>query len=657
MTFLSAKLKKRDVPILKKYSESFVPILITALLLFCNPVHSQSDRENDTIINVTPGSYVQIRDSISFFLNDTLIRLPSSVIPAINSKKDKNLLYYDSLKAKASRKPFTRKIYDLVVISPQPVENRKISSKSDENYLNYRGRKIKSISFIRLNVFGTNINNPATINLSKTNNLLNKTHVNTSDRIIRKNILFSAGDTISPLTLSDNERILRELPFIDDARIIVVPVSEEEADILVITKDVYSLGANYDYGGFKKGELSVFEKNILGTGHEFGIIIPFNSDKPDSPGIGVDYTINNLLKSFINIKIDYKDGLGSTTYGLNLNRTFISAVTKYAGGVLVRQMYTTTDLDTMPEPVPLKYNLQDYWMARSFLFNKESVSRFIIGARYLNNNVFRKPDIQPDTYYKFQRYQIYMADAALSVQKFYKTNLIYGYGRTEDIPYGGLARITAGREINEFKNRTYLGADISAGKSFPKFGYIYSSLALGSFFNNKVSEQGIFYSRLNYFTNLLPVGRFKSRNFINIDYSRGFGRYSDEYLRFIENNGFTGFKNDSIRGTQRFTVSIESVLFSPANYHGFRFAFFGFSDLGFLSNSNEVLGNGFSLISLGFGLRVRNDNLLFNTLQIRLAFFPNPPMYSVINNLTISGEQPLKPNNFNAGKPVIIPFR
>ena len=76
-------------------------------------------------------------------------------------------------------------------------------------------------------------------------------------------------------------------------------------DIIVLTKDVYSLGANYDYGGFKKGELSVFEKNILGTGHEFGIKIPFNSDKPDSPGIGGNYTVNNLWKSFINLNIDY----------------------------------------------------------------------------------------------------------------------------------------------------------------------------------------------------------------------------------------------------------------------------------------------------------------------------------------------------------------
>jgi hypothetical protein len=652
------KLKKPDVSILEKYYKLLRPALIPALLLVCFNVNSQGNSEkDDTIIRVAPGSYIQIRDSLSFFVNDSLLSLPSSIIPVLKSKKDKNLLYFDSLKQKASRKPLTKKIYDLVVISPPSIETKKITGSSEESFVRYAGKTIKSIDIIRMDVFGTNINNPASVSSSKSSNLLNNTHKNTNERIIRKNILFEAGDTLSPLTLSDNERILRELPFIDDARILVVPVSEDEVDIIVLTKDVYSLGANYDYGGFKKGELSVFEKNIMGSGHEFGIKIPFNSDKPDSPGFGANYTANNLWKTFINLDIVYLHGLGSTMYGISMNRNFISATTKYAGGIMVKQMYTTTDLDTMPVPVPLKYNLQDYWIARSFLVDKESVSRILIGARYLNNNVFRKPEIQPDTYYSLQRYQLYLASAALSVEKYYKTKLIYGYGRTEDIPYGGLLRITAGREFNEFKNRTYLGADISAGKAFPDIGYFYTSLALASFFENKENEQGIFYSRLNYFTNLLPVGRFKSRNFITIDYSRGIGRYSDENLRFMENNGFTGFRNDSITGTQRFRVSLESVFFSPANYHGFRFAIFGFSDLGFLYSSDQVLGHGITLLSLGLGLRVRNDNLLFNTLQIRLAFFPNPPMYSRINNLTVSGEQLLKPNNFDAGKPEIIPFR
>lgn len=643
--------------IIRKYPEYLRPILFTAFIILTGTANSQDLPEKDTVLIVEPGAYIQIRDSLSFFTNDTLLRLSTPIIQASNEKKDKNLLYFDSIKLKSSKKSFTKKIYDLVVVSPPQVETKKIIVTSDENYIRYSGKTIRHIEIIRMDVFGTNINNPAAVSNKTFNNLLNNTHVNTNERIIRKNMLFSAGDTVSPLTLSDNERIIRELPFIDDARIIVVPVSVDEADIIVLTKDVYSLGADYDYGGIKKGSLSVFEKNILGTGHEFGIQIPFNSEKPNSPGFGGYYKINNLWKSFINLNVDYLSGLGSTTYGISLSRNFVSAATKYAGGIMVMQMYTTTDLDTMPKPVPLKYNLQDYWIARSFLINRESVSRIIIGARYLNNNVFRKPEIQPETYYSLQRYQLYVASVALSVQKYYKTNLIYGYGRTEDIPYGGLIRLTAGREFNEFKTRTYLGADFSAGKSFPDVGYFYTSLALTGYFKDGSTEQGISYTRLNYFTNLLPIGKFKSRNFVTLDYSRGIGRYSDEHLRFIESNGFTGFRNDSINGSSRFTLSLESVLFSPANYHGFRFAFFGFSDLGMLSNSNTTIDKRFTLLSLGIGLRVRNDNLLFNTLQIRLAFFPNPPMYSQINNLTISGEQLLKPNNFNAGKPLIIPYR
>jgi hypothetical protein len=633
-------------------------LLVVPVLLFLNAEGNSQDQYNgDTIIRVPPGTFIQVRDSLSFFLNDTLLKLPASIIRSSGLKQDKNILYFDTLKQRASRKPLTKKLYDLVIISPTPVETKNITRTSDESYIRYSGKKIKSIEIIKMEVFGTSINNPAQVNSSKSNTLLNKTHFNTLERIIRKNILFAEGDTLSPLMLSDNERILRELPFIDDARIMVVPVSENEVNIIVLTKDVYSLGAQYNYGGLNQGELSVFEKNILGTGHEFGVRIPFDSHKPDSPGIGGYYTINNLLKSFININVNYLSGLGTTTYGINISRNFVSATTKYAGGAQVMQMYTTTNLDTMPVPAPLKYNLQDYWMARSFLINKESVSRIIIGARYFDNNVFTKPDIQPNTYYSLQRYQLYLASVALSVQKFYKANLIYGYGRTEDIPYGGLVRFTAGREFNEFKVRTYLGTDVSAGKSFPEIGYFYGSLAVASFFNDHNREQGIFYSRMNYFSNLLPLGRFRSRNFVTIDYSRGIGRYTDEHLIFIENNGFSGFKNDSIYGTQRFTASLESVLFSPTNYHGFRFAFFGFTDIGFLYSSNQVLGKGVTLLSLGLGLRIRNDNLLFNTLQIRLAYFPNPPMYSRINYITVSGEQLLKPNNFDAGKPLIIPFR
>jgi hypothetical protein len=631
---------------------AFVMFLFTSVY-----VYSQSIPGNDTIIRITAGTFIHIRDSVSFFSNDTLLSLPSSFIPVNSQKQDKNLLFYDSLKSKLSKTLLTRKLYDFVIVTPDKVNTKQIIDNSDANYLAHTGKKIRNIEIQRLNVFGANINNPASADTKKIENLFNKTHINTNEYIIRKNLLFAKGDTISPLTLSDNERILRQLSYIDDARIIVVPVSEDEADIVVLTKDVYSLGGSYSYKGLKKGSLSVFEKNIAGTGHELGFEIPWDIDTIGSPGFGVHYYIDNIWRSFVNMNIYYTNALGTETYGFNLNRNLVSSATKYAGGISVKHMYTTEDLDTILVPVPLKYNLQDYWIARSFLLNRESVSRIIIGARYTNNNVFDRPYILYNSFHYLQNYKIFLGTTAFSIQKYYKTKLIYNYGRTEDIPHGGLFKVTLGREINEFGNRNYLGTETSIGGSIKALGYFYASSGFGTFLDGKKTEQGIWSVNMKYFSNINNFGNHMIRNFVNMEYTRGFDRNTDEYLLIEDDNGFSGFANDSIKGKQRLTVSLESVFFSPVDVYGFKFAFFSFADLSFLNGTNEVIGNGYSLASIGLGIRIRNDNMVFNTFQIRLGFFPNPPDYSHINHLVMSGEQLLSPKSFDPGQPSIITYQ
>jgi hypothetical protein len=72
---------------------------------------------------------------------------------------------------------------------------------------------------------------------------------------------------------------------------------------------------------------------------------------------------------------------------------------------------------------------------------------------------------------------------------------------------------------------------------------------------------------------------------------------------------------------------------------------------------HDYFGSGDILSSVGIGVRIRNDNLLFNTLQIRLCFFPNLPDYSRVTNLIISGEQLLKPENFEPQRPSLLPFK
>ena len=648
---------KPEHDLIRKYWLSGRFLFLPVLFFIFISSYSQQTILSDTLLKIRGTvlalDAISIRLSYSSPVNSSSLKL----IPPYDSENEKNLIFLDSLKNKASKTLITRKLYDFVIISNGPVSNKVITGTSDGSFRSYSGMKIRKIEIRRLGVFGTNINSPDYYDPNKIENLLNKTHANTNEKIIRKNLLFSEGDTISPLTLSDNERYIRELPFVDDARILVVPVSDVDADIIVVTKDVYSLGAKINIKGFDKASVSVFEKNIFGMGHQLGVEIPYNADLATSPGFGVNYLINNFSRTFIDTRAYYYNALGKETYGIDLNRKLVSSVTKYAGGIAAYAMFTSDDLDSLPEPAPVKYTMQDYWLLRSFLLNKESVVRLIVGARYTNNNVFSRPYIEPDSYHRLQKYQMFLGSVSLSAQKYYKANLIYGYGRTEDIPHGGLINFTFGRELNEFKNRYYLGATVSVGEPVRRLGYFYTSAGFAAFNNEGKTEQGMVMFRTNFFSNMSYIGSYRMRHFLNVDYTRGIGRYADEYLDFISENGFSGFRNDSTGNSQRLTIGYESVFFSPVDFYGFRFAVYGFADCGFLFGTHDYIGSGDILSTIGVGVRIRNDNLVLNTLQIRLCFYPNLPDYSKINHLLISGEQLLKPDNFEPSRPSILPFK
>lgn len=640
-----------------KYTHITGSLIISCLLLFHCGLYSQKHSEPDSIFQSISGDYLKRLDPRLFSNAGWPVTIPQKLIPPSFAEDDRNPLI-DSLRVKASKYLITKTLYDFVVVSGEPASSGSAGGSSQNDYLRYSGKIIRKIDIQKLDVFGTEIDYSLVSNPGRLENFLNKTHTNTAEHIIRKNLLFSEGDTLSPLLLSDNERILRQLPYIEDSRIIVVSESDSFVDILVLTKDVYSLGASAEFRSATKGSASLYEKNIFGIGHELSLKVPFDQDSAGSPGIGIYYNINNISKSFINLNLQYYNALGRTSYGFAADRQLISSSTKYAGGICVCQTSTTTDLDTLPEPEPLKFNHQDYWLSRSILLNPEKAARLILGVRYLNNNVFRHPDILPDSYHSLQKYKIYLASLSFSVRQFYKTNLIYGYGRTEDLSDGMLVNFTAGWESNEFKQRFYSGISLSAGKKLNSGGYFHGNAGLAAFRNKNETEQGILMFRANYFTKLLYAGTHRLRNFYNIDYTRGFGRYKDEYLLFNTENGLSGFRNDSLRAErQRLTMSIESVLFSPSKTYGFRIAWFAFGDLGYLFGSNQLFNQGKVISRIGLGVRLRNDNLVFNTLQIRFSFYPNLPRYSSVSNFNVSGEQLLNPDNFEPGRPDLLPYR
>lgn len=565
--------------------------------------------------------------------------------------------FYDTLKVRAEKTRITRLLYDIVVVTPPSGNLIREKLGSTKPYGQYEGMIIRRCEIIRLNAFGTNINDPQVNNPTPVEKVLNSTYIKTHTFVLRKYLLFEQGDTISSLQLSDNERLLRELPFVEDVRIEVIPSADNLADVVVIIRETYPVGFDVMLNDISSGRLTLFTRNFGGLGHELDIALPYKFEEYPYPAIGIKYAVKNIAHSFSNLILDFSDGLGSTSAGGTFHRPFVSSDTKYAWSASMRMTSTMEDLDTMEVPSPLKFISQDYWASRSFMLNRDKVTRLIISARYLNQNVYNRPEIDDNSYYRLQKYQLYLGSIALSTQKFINTSLIYSYGRTENIPYGYLFEAVAGRENNEFKLRDYVGFRISYGNVFDGLGYVYGGVAFSTFFNKTRTEQGVFQASLRYFTPLIHAGGSQVRTFLNLYYIRGFNRYSDENLYLKSTNLIRGFRNDSLYGNHRVVLNFEPVLFTPKPVYGFRFALFTFADAGIIIKGDIEHGKYRNVVGFGFGVRVRNDQLVLNTIQIRFGIYPGAPPYSETSWASVSGLVKYRPPGFEPEPPGVVPYR
>lgn len=564
--------------------------------------------------------------------------------------------FYDSLKVRAERRKITSLLYDMIIVRPAPPGSAREKMRNTSSFDPYAGRVIRRKEIIRLNAFGTNIDNPSENDPSRPEKLLNSSYTKTKHLILNKYLLFREGDTISPLSLADNERLLRELPFIDDARITIVSVDSNLVDVAVIVREKYPYGAEVRIDDVKSGMIRAYDRNFVGLAHELSLAMPYDFNEYKYPGFGIKYSIRNIARTFSDLDLEFNDGLGTTIIGGVYSREFVTSETKYAWSATVRVTLTSEDLDTMLLPVPLRFTWNDYWAARSFMLDRNSVTRLIISGRYMHNNVFRRPVIDDFSYYRLQNYKLVTGSLAISSQRFINTSLIYSYGRTEDIPYGYMVELLGGSENNEFKLRAYAGLKVSYGNIFTRFGYIYGGAALSTFINQGNMEQGMLNASLRYFTPLIPAGRSKMRTFVNAYYTRGLNRYTDEFLYLRNSSLVRGFRNDSISGVTRLAFSLEPVLLINKAALGFRFAVFAFADYGLLIKEGIFDGGYYSVGALGAGIRIRNDQLVMNTLQIRFAWYPNAPPYSQKSWIAADGILRLKPPDFEPDPPGVTPF-
>jgi hypothetical protein len=642
--------------------------LIFVLLLFWglpSLVAQQLDDRTDSVKNsVTKENK---NDTLQHPLNNK--KAVNGITDESTPNKQHTQSFYDSLLTKNSNK---RWIHDLknIVITPSKTKTKDTipSIPADLEFIRYEGLIIRNIRFVKVDVFGASVIDTSSESANWIEKTANSLHVKTNTRILEKLLLFHEGDVIESRVLSDNVRLYRDLSFIEDARIIVKPVenSEGEADITIITKDQWSNAFIVELSDYNAGHLDIWNHNILGTGNEILNSIHWDQTEPEKWGYGGLFNTRNIGGTFIDGRIDYSNIFSKESYGLRFSRKFFTPDIKWAGGAAAFYQSSVRNIwkaDSGYYKLPVSFNSIDTWVGRSIKLNKKTdLSKIrlnlILATRIVKYKYFDRPPVAIQSNYDFHNKTQWLNSVAISTQSFYESNLIYNFGRTEDIPIGSLLDFTFGPEFGEFKNRMYSSISYSRGNYLDNLGYFYFKAEGGGFITNSEKlEQGILHLQLKYFSSLFVIGQFKIRQFIDFNYSKGINRYENDRLLISENAGLRGFRDSNINGQQRFVTNLETVAFSPWYLLGFRFAFFGFLDYVMLAPESARLIYDNTYTGLGLGIRIHNEHLVFPTFSLRLSFYPNIGNIPLDKRLNFSGEVRLKPDNFYMNYPAIINFQ
>ena len=509
-------------------------------------------------------------------------------------------------------------------------------------FLPFKGKTIRSVT-IAPTGFNRIINDTLGVKKSFTAGLADYFHKNTLPQVIRKNLFFKEGDKILPLLFADNEYFLRELPFIQDAVIVVQidSLSPDAADVIIVTRDVFSIGGSVKVNNKERAGVSLREENLLGTGNGIGFSALMDRKRTPFLGAGASFTLRNAGRSFINLSGGVKTFDPAFNSGRPEETNFFFAVDKplfsrysfWTGAAAFS--YNVTENAYSPDSVysmDFKYRTlrTDIWGGINIGYknrkerDSEKRLRHFVAARSFYNVFYTVPDRYKSVYnFSYADINGLLASYSLYKQNFYRTNFIYGFGRNEDVPEGINATVITGYTNKQGVRRPYYGLEFDATHYSKKGFYTSYTLRSGSFVNKKYLQDGDILVGISHFTKLHKLSsNWRTRNFFSANFSRQFNTVLNPPLYLQSIYGLPYFRNNIDAADTRTTVKFESVYYNLKKFLGFRFAPFVFSDVSFLQPVHQPANQTRGYTAIGGGLRTRNENFVFGTIEVKGYLFP-----------------------------------
>lgn len=574
-------------------------------------------------------------------------------------QSEKSDAFYDTIRYRKYKNPFTRFLLRSLVKSRDASDEGPptLDFKRNRTYFeHYSGKKITAVHITQANVFSPR---DTSQKIGWAQRFVDKLHIRTKQDQLVQNLLFKTGDTINPYVMGINEELLRSLPNLSTAYFVIIPDPRDSTGVTVniFARDNWSISADARLGT-ERNYLSVFDRNFLGTGDELKLIL--TCDEPiRKVGGEINYTARNLLGTFTNITVKLGVGSVRNTSQFYAERPFILP-SDWAGGFNVGRIYINENQKLIDTSYYVNRFQLDGWIGKSWCLDWRNGTNIYITASLGKERYNTRPQIGDKMNPFYHNSETFLFGIGFSRRNYFQGNMIYGFGRTEDIPYGFRTEIVVGRQWDEkLGARDYMGVRGYWGNLIGD-NYLEAGLAIGSFFTRDYTpQQAVLNSHVKYFTPLLRVRTSYLRQFGSISATFGFKRLEGEReaLRYEKWAGIRGLYSKAWHnGYNRLTLSSETVLFTPLFLYHFRFAFFVFGDAGWLGDNNNLFKNKFTG-AVGLGVRIKNERLIFNNIQIRVGYAFNRPTEVGYSYFTISNEQDFQDANFSAGRPEIIQYR
>jgi hypothetical protein len=544
--------------------------------------------------------------------------------------------FYDSVYHKFQRHTFSRLLYNLAFVPPKipTLPDTVQNIRSEDPYLKYKGKVIRKIHIRTLEPFGPTVLDTSGQAVTPVGKAADNIHLTTRKYVIRKNLLFKQGQHVDPEILADNERILRDMPAIDDVRFIITPAegSGDSVDITVVAKDVFSIGFDVVTATPYKSVFRLYDGNFLGLGDR--IVNEFSLETNRAPFVqegGLYYYLTNIGGSFVDGIANYTlDDQGSQNLGFGLQRSFFSNKTRWAGSTLFQYL---RDVHVPNDTLKITSYLENanVWIGRAFLLRtKGEPMRFVISEAVYNKNYFSRPFISADSNKRYYNYLQLLTGLSLSRNNYYLTDYVFDLGKKENIPYGYLFQVTFGPEFSDFYNRLYGGIEIAYGDFIRKFGYLSGQVSYSGYFNGNSYEDAILKVQTRYMTYLFysPDKRYKFRTYLVTDYRSGFN------FR-LNNTDYSNINQDlqirkttdqnSLEGMRSLSANLSTMIYTPWYFYGFKFALLGQIQGGFVAKKNTALFTTPFYPGIRTALVIRNDNLIFPALVFSVFYYPTTP--------------------------------